>query len=150
MSDNFLLATRSEKSSADLSECYYGEHTMTGDAAAIPPAWRQSRRGSFRPLQDESPAQTMLFMEFWSAAMRHTELRREFAQRYAAIRGTIGSLVASVRGATGVEVGLPDDMIGPIVTALADGFALQRLADPESVPDSLFVEALRAVLRIRD
>ncbi len=101
-------------------------------------------------LQDENPAQTMLFMEFWSVAVRDSDLRGEFAQRHAAMRATIGSLVAGLRSATGVELGVSEEKVGPILTALADGFALQRLIDPEAVPDSLFIEAVQAVLGIRE
>ena len=33
---------------------------------------------------------------------------------------------------------MPPDQLATAVEALADGLALQRLADPESVPDDLF------------
>ena len=71
--------------------------------------------------------QTMLFMEFWSAAMRDAGIREQFARRHSDIRGAISSLVTVMRTTYGVETALPDLAIGPIITALADGFALQRL-----------------------
>ncbi|MFF2554877.1 TetR/AcrR family transcriptional regulator [Nocardia sp. NPDC058058] len=100
-------------------------------------------------LQDETPERTLLFIEFWSAAVREPELRAEFVQRHETIRATITALVRTVRAVTGVELALSDEEYGSIITALADGFALQRLADPAAVPDSLFVTAVNSVLGLR-
>jgi hypothetical protein len=40
---------------------------------------------------------------------------------------------------------VPPDQLATAVEALADGLALQRLADPESVPDDLFGAVLAAL-----
>lgn len=96
----------------------------------------------WRELLDDKPAQFLLLVEFWSAAMRDPKLRASFVERHARIREIVGALISMFLQARG-ETGLDPAACGSIVTALADGLALQRLIAPESVADDLFFQALK-------
>jgi hypothetical protein len=89
---------------------------------------------------------TAMLIEFWSAAMRDPDLRDGFAARYAEIKQAMTTLVVETARELDISLDLPPEVVGSIVTAVADGFTLQRLADPQSVPDELFVTALRLVI----
>ena len=82
-----------------------------------------------------------LFIEFWRWALRDPGLRRRFALRYRRFREANADFVRAL----GVE--LPAAEAGIVVTALADGLALMKLADPRAVPDELFGDALALLLR---
>lgn len=123
---------------AGYTEAVSGGRTVDDIIAAAGRHWSEQ--------QDHNASRTMLFVEFWCAAMRDPQLRAEFAGRHAHVRAAIGGLIGAGRASSGVATELSDDALGSIVTALADGFALQRLADPAAVPDDLFATALRLVL----
>lgn len=97
-------------------------------------------------LIDKRPQQWMLFMEFWSVASREASLRPEFAERYADIRGAMATLITDTAKQFGLELTVPVESLAAIVTALADGLALQRLADPDQVSEELFLQGLRLVV----
>lgn len=96
-------------------------------------------------LVDKRPEQWSLFLEFWSVAMRDSSLLPEFADRYSDIRGAMATLIDSTAKQFNLELNESVDALAAIVTALADGLALQRLANPDQVPDELFLQALRLV-----
>lgn len=56
------------------------------------------------------------------------------------------ALVVETAGALDITLDLSPEVLGAIVTAVADGLTLQRLANPDSVPDELFVTALRLLI----
>lgn len=96
-------------------------------------------------LLDDQPQLTMLFVEFWSVAMRDPELRPRFAERHAEIRASLANLLRQGLGhRDGPDV--PVETLSAIVTALGEGLALQRLADPDAVPDDALLTALRVLL----
>lgn len=82
----------------------------------------------------ESPEDAQLLFEFWAAAMRDESLRPAFALRHAAIRGAMAALIERVQERLGARASVPAYQLGAIVTALADGLAMQRLVDP-GAPD---------------
>ncbi|MEA2348862.1 MAG: hypothetical protein QOG62_2649 [Thermoleophilaceae bacterium] len=88
------------------------------------------------------PQTMMLYIEFWAYAVRNPEVRERYAQRYARVRDVTTAMI--VRGAEefGVELALPAEQLAMAVDAYADGFALQKLADPEGIPDDLLARGL--------
>jgi AcrR family transcriptional regulator len=100
----------------------------------------QSRGGAdywMAYLQDE-PDSFPLMMEFWSYAIRDPKLRRRYATRLAAFRQTFAELIE--QGASDLGVELPPgfaERMGTVINALGNGLALEKLADPEAVPDDL-------------
>ena len=86
----------------------------------------------------EEPDAFPLFIEFWSYAVRDPKLRPRYAARLAAFRETFAQLIED--GASDLEIELPEgfaERMGTVINALGNGLALEKLADPDSVPDEL-------------
>jgi hypothetical protein len=62
------------------------------------------------------------------------------------VRAALARLIEDGARELGEELTRPAEEIATAVDALADGFALQKLADPDSVPDELFAESLAMLL----
>ncbi len=88
-----------------------------------------------------------VFVEFWSHAARDEELRRKFAIPLDAVRVAIGQIVERYAHQQGIELSLPAEQVGTAIKALGNGIALERLADPEAVPEALFGDFLAIFLR---
>ena len=95
---------------------------------------------------DREPELVLLFMEFWAYAVRNPEVRSRFAARYAEVRSALARIIGEGARELGVELARPPEHLATAIDALADGFALQKLADPESVPDELLADALAMLL----
>ncbi|HEY5288324.1 MAG TPA: TetR/AcrR family transcriptional regulator [Solirubrobacteraceae bacterium] len=91
----------------------------------------------------ERPDYFPLIIEFWAYAVRQPRLRSELAARFASLRSASAQMVA--QGADERGIALSDefaDRLGLLITSLGNGFALQKLIDPEGVPDELYGEIL--------
>jgi AcrR family transcriptional regulator len=100
----------------------------------------QARGGAdewMRELQRD-PQHFALFIEFWAYAARDPELRRRFAARFGAFREAFGRMVEKGAAEMGVELepGVAEQL-GTVVNALGNGVALEKVADPDAVPDEL-------------
>jgi AcrR family transcriptional regulator len=95
---------------------------------------------------DREPELVLLFMEFWAYAVRNPEIRSRFAARYAEVRASLARIIDEGARELGVELLRPPEQLAAAIDALADGFALQKLADPDSIPDELFGDALTMLL----
>jgi AcrR family transcriptional regulator len=91
---------------------------------------------------DEEPELYTLMVEFWTMWVRDEEQRPHHAKRFAAVRAYIGGLIQEKADEMGVAMRLPPEHIGAVVMALADGLALQHLANPEAVPAELYPAVL--------
>ena len=105
----------------------------------------QARGGAdewMRELQRD-PEHFALFIEFWAYAARDPELRRRFAARFGAFREAFGRMVQ--KGATEMGVELSPgiaEQLGTVVNALGNGMALEKVSDPDAVPDELLGSVL--------
>ena len=79
--------------------------------------------------------------------MRDPEAARRFAERHARMRTLIGRIVEGIARDLGSELSLPRDQVATALIALFNGYAIERLADPEAAPDELLAHATTAVLR---
>jgi AcrR family transcriptional regulator len=106
------------------------------------------RRGALEwvAILDEQPELYVLLIEFWTLWVRDPRLRPEHAERFAALRQAVGDLIAGEIGRTGASLRIPPEQVGAAVVALADGLALQRLADPKATPDDLLASLLEALI----
>lgn len=105
----------------------------------------QARAGADRWMEvlSERPEYFPLFIEFWAYAVRTPHVRERFAERFAALRIATGRIVAAGARADGIELdGQHAEQLGTFVNALANGLALEKLVDPEAVPDGLFGDLL--------
>jgi AcrR family transcriptional regulator len=96
---------------------------------------------------DDEPELYALMVEFWTIWVRDDEQRPHHGRRFAAVRGYIGGLIQQKADEMGVTMRLPPDQIGAVVMALADGLALQYLANPDAVPKELFPSVLPILIQ---
>jgi AcrR family transcriptional regulator len=90
-----------------------------------------------RPVEERAQRWALLVIEFWVHAAREPELLEQFAARYRRMRDGLAALAAETSTPLGAES-------WAIVTlALVNGLALERLIDPEAVPDDLMARAQR-------
>ena len=92
------------------------------------------------------PESFMVLIEFWAWGVRDEELRPEFAARFGAMRIVIGRLLERVMADRGVTLPLPAEQLGTALKGLANGLALEKLADPEGVPDELLGQTIELLL----
>ncbi len=96
----------------------------------------------------ERPAYFPLLMEFWAHAIREPALRERLAARFAALRAASARLVLA-----GAErQGFPRDeqmagFVGTLINALGNGLAMEKVIDPQAVPDALFGDLLSVIFQ---
>jgi AcrR family transcriptional regulator len=86
----------------------------------------------------EDPDSFPLMIEFWSYAVRDPKLRRRYAKHVATFRETFAKLIEE--GASDLGYELPPgfaERMGTVINALGNGLALEKVADPDAVPDEL-------------
>ncbi len=96
---------------------------------------------------DQEPELVVLFIEFWSYAMRDPDLRPRFADSLRQLRAALAKLVEDQQRGSGVAMAASPTETAIILDALIDGFALHKLVDPEQVADSLLPRALGWLVR---
>jgi AcrR family transcriptional regulator len=80
----------------------------------------------------------LLSQEQWARAVRDPRLRARYAERQARLRDVLADgLRARVRRTGAPRFSTPAADVATAYLALANGLALQRLVDPEGVPDGL-------------
>ena len=97
-------------------------------------------------LQHERDA-VLLLVDFWNQAVRDPAAAAKFAERHARMRTLIGRMVEGVAHDAGLELALPRDQVATALIALTNGFAIERLADPDAAPDEFFAHAIAALVR---
>ena len=139
--DDLLLALLEEE---------IGEITKRVVAAAgeAGDAIEKLRRGALEwmALLEEEREFYVLLIEFWILWVRDPELRPEHAERFAALRRGLGQLVEEQARELGLSLRLSPEEVGAAVVALADGLALQRLADREAFSDDLLATLLATLI----
>jgi AcrR family transcriptional regulator len=87
-----------------------------------------------------------LYMEFWAHAMRDPELRPRFAARFAVFRETFARLIEEGARDVGIEPppGFAQRM-GTVLNALGNGLAMEKLSDPDAVPDELLGDTISMI-----
>jgi AcrR family transcriptional regulator len=88
----------------------------------------------------------VLLIEFWAEAARDPKLRPKFAQRHARLRAAVGEAVAERAVKLGHPLPLPAVDLATLLIALTNGMAVERLADPDAVPEDLYARALDILL----
>ncbi|MGH6914986.1 MAG: TetR/AcrR family transcriptional regulator [Geminicoccales bacterium] len=103
--------------------------------------------GEWMAFLDEEPDLYALMIEFWTIWVRDDELRPRHAERFVVVRTFIGGLIQEKADEMGVPMRLTAEEIGAAVVALADGLALQHLADPIAIPRDLFPSLLAILIQ---
>jgi AcrR family transcriptional regulator len=141
--EDLFLALFEERTATDMgdySEIVAEGATLEEQARGVGDHWMQILR--------ERPHYFPLLIEFWTYAIREPRLRERLGGRFAALR--LGS--ARMASESAERWGMPADVeigerLGLFITALGNGVALQKLVEPEAVPDELFGEMLAIVFR---
>ncbi len=91
----------------------------------------------------ERPDYFPLFIEFWAYAIREPQLRERLAGQFVALRSASARLFLEGAGQQGVSLSAEaGELVGILINALGNGLALEKLADPDAVPDPLFGDML--------
>lgn len=79
-----------------------------------------------------------LFFEFAAYAARNEEFRIELVARYSMLRDRVAEMMARRAEEIGVEPPVEMAELALMTFAMANGVALERLLEPEAVPDDLY------------
>jgi AcrR family transcriptional regulator len=113
-------------------------------AAGVPPL--EAGRRFVSMLRGERDA-FLLLIDFWGQAVRDPTAAERFAQRHARLRATVAHLLDAAVPKRETGPGLTTDQLATTLIALANGFAIELLADPDAVPDDLFGHAVGALVQ---
>ena len=113
-------------------------------AAGVPPL--EAARRFVSTLRGERDA-FLLLIDFWGQAVRDPTAAERFAQRHARLRATVVHLLDAAIPERETGLGLPTDQLATTLIALANGFVVELLADPDAVPDDLFGHAIGALVQ---
>lgn len=96
----------------------------------------------------ERPDYFPLLIEFWAYAVREPKLRGQLADRFAALREASARLVLEGARRLGISPSAEfAERFGLMISALGNGLALERLADPDAVPDALYGDLLALIFQ---
>jgi AcrR family transcriptional regulator len=92
-----------------------------------------------QPVEERNARFLLLSIEFWVHAAREPALLDAFSERYRRLRASLAELAPA------------DSPLGPqrwalVTLALSNGFALERLIDPEGVPGDLMADVQTRLL----
>lgn len=114
----------------------------------------QARRGAdeFVAMLSANPEWQRLFFEFAAHAVRDDEFRIQLVERYGRLRASMSEEFARRAQEVGLELPVLPDHLAVMIFAMGNGVAMERLLEPDAVPDDLFgslleiwVAGLRAV-----
>jgi AcrR family transcriptional regulator len=84
------------------------------------------------------PEWQRLFFEFAAYAARNEDFRQELVTRYRTLRERVAELFQRRADEAGLESPMSAQDVAMMTFAMANGFALERLLEPEAVPDDLY------------
>jgi AcrR family transcriptional regulator len=102
---------------------------------------REAAEGMMRMLAAQ-PEWHRLFFEFTVHAARNPDFRAQLVERYRVLRDRLAQLLAQRAKRLGIEPAVPSEDVAAMAFAMANGMALERLLEPEAVPDTMFGEML--------
>jgi AcrR family transcriptional regulator len=140
--DDLFLVLVEERIDAHLARVYEAADTELSRGSEPLEAARR-----FVAMLQHERATFLLLVDFWNQAVRDPEAAHRFAERHARMRTLIGRIVEGVVRDLGSELALPRDQVATAIIALFNGFAIERLANPEAAPDELLAHATTAILR---
>ncbi len=140
--EDLFLTLVEERIDPRLAKVYEAmEAELAGGAAPL-----EAARRFVSTLRGERDA-FVLLIDFWGQAVRDPIAAERFAQRHARLRATVAHLLDAAIPEREPAPGLPTDQLATTLIALANGFAIELLADPDAVPDDLFAHAIGALVQ---
>lgn len=102
--------------------------------------------GQWDLLTRELPEGWLLLIELWSVCVRDPQMKPRFAECYDLIRQATIKMLQILCADGDVHLPLGAEDTGSAMVALVDGYALQRIADPDAVDKQGLVAALRQLV----
>lgn len=142
--EDLFLALFEERIAADVDE--YSEIVATGSTLE-----EQARGAGDRWMEilRERPNYFPLLIEFWSYAIREPRLRKRLGARFAALRSGSAQVVSEAAERWGFSASAAEagEHLGLFINALGNGLALEKLVDPDAIPDSIYGEFLAIIFQ---
>ena len=92
------------------------------------------------------PDQFLIFVEFWSYAVRRPELKRELAGHMQRMRERTMETIERRAAERGVQPGLAPALTAQLLLAIGRGLAFEKLTEPGAVDDEAIGEVFAALL----
>jgi len=144
--EDLFLALFEERIAADVRD-----YSQIAAAGATVEEQARGTADHWMAILRERPDYFPLFIEFWAYAIRQPPLRERLAGQFAALRYASARLFLEGAGQQGVALSAESgELVGILINALANGLALEKLADPGAVPDSLFGDMLMLIFQALD
>jgi AcrR family transcriptional regulator len=87
----------------------------------------------------------LLFHEYSALAVRDPKVAVRYAERNARLREELAASMRARHEAIGVPMAIPAEQLATAVIALVDGLSIQRLTEPDAVPEDLFGQILSLI-----
>jgi hypothetical protein len=119
--------------------------TLAGDD---PPEVRARRAGDdLTAIVEADPEWQRLYFEFAVYALRNEPFRRELVKRHRALREGVATVFRIRAEEAGISSPIAFERLTLMTFAIATGFSLEKLLEPDAVPDDLHGEALAILFR---
>jgi AcrR family transcriptional regulator len=89
----------------------------------------------------------LLLVDFWNQAVRDPTAAAKFAERHARLRGIVGRIIEHAAHQQGQRLTVPADQAATAIIVVFNGFAIERLADPDAARDDLLAHTIAAILQ---
>jgi AcrR family transcriptional regulator len=103
-----------------------------------PEAQAQQAGADFARFLSADPSWQRLFFEFAAYAARNEDFRQELVTRHRALRKRIAELYRRRADELGFTPPVPVEQISLMTFAMAHGVALEKMLEPDAVPDELY------------
>src|SRR5918995_3105737 len=119
-------------------------NTLAADSVEVGAAIRRVAN-AFIEASEREPEWTRLFSEFTALAAERPQLRAELAEELTACRDAIATILERRLRDLGVTSKVPKNELAAVVSALANGLALERAADP-TLPRELLARSIELIV----
>jgi AcrR family transcriptional regulator len=131
--EELFLAMLDERFGERLGEV---ERAFASDES--PPEQARHAAAQFAGSIRADPDHDRLFLEFASYALQNPGFREELVAHFGTLRTRMGEIYERRMESYGIDPPVPVERIVRMVIAMADGWALWSLLEPESADDELF------------
>ena len=107
------------------------------DSEESPPEQARHAAGEFARALRTEPEYKRLYLEFASYALRDEDFRQELLTRFATLRERLERVYTRRMEEYGLDLDIPMDRIVRMVIAMADGWVIWQLLDPDEVDEEL-------------
>jgi AcrR family transcriptional regulator len=95
----------------------------------------------------QRPQIMLLFIEFWAYAVRRPQAKQRFVSLLGELRQVLAELIRQRSRQFGVRLSIPEDQVAIALGAMAQGFAMEKLSQPERATDDLYALMIAGFLR---